>query len=303
MTGTIEKANRLSKTRLFEGISEEKLLKIAHVVEKKTMSANSTVFRQGETGDSFYIMSSGKVRVFRKSEEGVETDLSLLGPGDCFGEMALLTDQTRSAQVETLEKTRFFILTKDQFDQVLKNDPNISVAFFKQMASWLVRDEIKIGMEAERQSQAPKISYFDYIVVIGISLICGIIFNLVNPNGIDLLPRSLSGEPSPSVDLQTTIEKYRGEGVVFIDARPSYFYDKEHLKGALSMPLALFDIMYMMDLGDLDKSKEIIVYGRNISSRYDQKVARKLMLRGHRNTSVLKGGLPAWKEKGYPLEP
>jgi len=252
MKGINAKADRLSEAHLFEGIPEEKLLKIAQVVQKEVVPAQTIIFRQGEPGDSFYIIVSGKVRVFRKGEEGVETDLSMLGPGDCFGEMALLTDKARSAHVETLEETQVLVLTKEQFDRILKKDPNISLAFVKQMSTWLVRDEIQIEKEAERQSRAPKISYLDYIVVVGVSLLCGIIFNLVNPNRINLIPKAWSDEAISSVVPSMAIIKHKGDKAVFIDARPSNFYKQKHIKSAFSMPLALFDVMYMMEFSDID---------------------------------------------------
>jgi len=59
----------------------------------------------------------------------------------------------------------------------------------------------------------------------------------------------------------------------------------------------------MMELSEVDKAKKIIVYGRSISSRSDEEVARKLILRGHKNIEILDGGLSTWKKKGYPVEP
>ena len=69
------------------------------------------------------------------------------------------------------------------------------------------------------------------------------------------------------------------------------------------MPLQVFDAMYLMQLGNEDKTKAIIVYGRNFSKYYDEEVAEKLKLRAHENVFVLKEGLSAWKKKGYPTEP
>lgn len=303
MTEKKSKVDRLSETRLFEHIPEEKLNKIAQEVKKKVVPAQTLIFRQGEPGATFYIITSGQVRVFRKSEEGIETELSLLGPGDSFGEMALLTDNVRSANAVALEETHLLVLTKHQFDEVLKNDLNISVAVVKQMSEWLIRDEMRLEKEAERQARTPKISYLDYVVIFGVSLLCGIIFNMVNPNGISLIPKTWSDDSISSVVHSMAMAKHERGDAIFIDARPSVFYDKKHIKGAFSLPLALFDLMYMMEFSEMDKTKDIIVYGRTVSSVCDKHVARKLILRGHKNTMVLEGGFPPWKEKGYPVEP
>ena len=84
---------------------------------------------------------------------------------------------------------------------------------------------------------------------------------------------------------------------------PANFYEQEHAAGAESLPLAIFDFMYDMSLGQVDKSKEIIVYGRTISKHYDEEVAVKLVARGHKNVTILKGGLRDWKKNGYPVKP
>jgi rhodanese-related sulfurtransferase len=84
---------------------------------------------------------------------------------------------------------------------------------------------------------------------------------------------------------------------------PANFYDREHIQGAINMPLPLFDIVYMMTFSEEAKTKEIIVYGRTMSKLYDVEVANKLVLRGYKNTRVLEGGLSEWKKKGYPVEP
>ena len=88
-----------------------------------------------------------------------------------------------------------------------------------------------------------------------------------------------------------------------IDATPSPFFEQEHIKNALNLPLSTFDFMYDLRLEKTDKSKEIIVYGRTISEHYDEKVAEKLVIRGFKNVKILKDGLSAWKKNNYPVGP
>ncbi len=303
MTATHEKEKGLFDSPLFTGLPEEKLAEVERVVKKEVVPARTAIFRQGDPGDSFYIITSGKVRVFRKGREGTETELSLLGTGDSFGEMALLTGKARSAHVEAVEETHLLILEKDQFDRILKNHPDVSLAFIKQMSNWLLRDELMIEREAERQLRTPGLSWIDFLVIIFVSLLCGLLFNLSNPNGINLIPKSWSDEPISSVAISTAMAKHKAGGTLFVDARPSNFYDQGHIDGAVSVPSSLFEIMYMMELSDMEKTKEIIVYGRTISSLYDEQVARRLILRGHKNTMILEKGVSMWKKKGYPVKP
>jgi rhodanese-related sulfurtransferase len=146
-------------------------------------------------------------------------------------------------------------------------------------------------------------SWLDFIGIFVLTLLCGLFFNISNPNGISLLPESWSDEPIATVVPSVAREKQEQGGALFVDARPNGFFKQQHIKSAINIPLSLFDIMYVMELAEVDKSQEIIVYGRTISSRYDEKLARKLLYRGHTKISMLAGGLSTWKKKGYPTEP
>jgi len=313
MTTREGKKNRLSEIPIFGDIPEEKLYEIAQVLQDWVVPAKTIIFQQGDPGDSFYIINSGKIRVFLKGENGVETDLNQLGPGDSFGEMALLTDEPRSINMEAMKETNLFVLTKDEFDRVLKDHPEVFKNFIKRMSQILRRDERRIQEDIELHYQAPKLSLLDFVFVGAVILIFAIIFNLSNPNRISVIPKFYDAKEISKVNVSQAKEKYDKGETLFIDARPSNFFEQEHIKGAISIPLALFDIMYMMELSEVDKEKEIIIYGRSISSLYDEEVARKLVLRGHRNTRILEAGhqyrplnwvgLSRWGKNEYPVEP
>jgi len=293
----------LSRSPLFADIPKSIVHEITQIAKEKVVPAHTIVFRQGDPGDSFYIINSGAVRVFRKGREGVEIELARLGQGDSFGEIALLTGEPRSGYVEALEKTHLTVISKDQFDQILKNHPDISSVFLKKLSNLLVRSDLRLVRESERQVQVPGLSLVALFIIIGLSLLFGISSNLSNPHGIPLIPKSLSLEPIPTVTILQSFEKYKEGKALFIDARPSNFFKQKHIKGALNIPLALFDIAYLIELGEGDREKEIIIYGKTLSRLYDEQVAEKLILRGHTNTKILQGGLSIWEKSGYPLEP
>ena len=294
--------SKLSRISIFTDIPDEILHVFADIVEERIITAHTTIFQQGDQGDSFYIINSGHVRVFRKGSGGLETELARLGPGDSFGEMALLTGKSRAACVETLEETHLMTISKDQFDKVLESYPIIKSSFLKKLSNWLIQTDQKVEREVERRRKVPGLSLVDIVIIVSLSFLISIIFNLSNPNGIRFLPKSLSEEAVPTIVCSVAVQKYHDGNTLFIDAMQTNFFKKEHIKGALNLPLALFDIVYMLELGEVDKHKEIIVYGRTISRLYDEEVARKLILRGHSNTKILEGGLSRWKKEGYPVE-
>lgn len=285
---------------VFEEFSEEKIREIVRMAKKRTVSAGTLLFKQDEPGDSFYIINSGKVRVYKKDESGTELELSVMGPGESFGEMALLTGEPRSANVETLEETQLTVFGKEQFEKVLRDNPDLSIHFVKQLSTWLRKDEKKL--EEEARQRGPSLSWLDFVVILVIGLLCGIVFNTANPNGIDLFPKGFSDTASFLVEPETVMNEFQGD-VIFIDARPATFFNERHIKGAVNLPYALFDIMYMVLESQIDEAAHIIIYGRTISSRYDENVTHKLNLYGYQNVHILSGGLNAWRKKGYPTEP
>jgi rhodanese-related sulfurtransferase len=303
MTPQDDKKKKLSETAVFRDMPVEMLDEISRVVEDRVLPARSLVFKRGDPGDSFWVILSGKVRVFRSDDQGVEITLSELGPGQSFGEVALLTGEARSASVETLEETQALVLTKEQFEQVLKSHPEVSLTFIKQLSGWLKRDEQALETEARRMATPPQMSWFDFVLLIGISILFALVFNQSNPNGIPLFQKLPPKDAVPSITLSAATEEYKQGEAVFVDAMPASFYDKRHIKGAVNMPLALFDIVYLMTFDEEGKTKKIIVYGRTISKLYDLEVANKLVLRGYKNTRILEGGLSDWEKKGYPVEP
>ena len=298
-----EVAIRLSEIPIFAELSDESLLEIAGIVQYKVVPAYTTIFREGDPGDSFLIINSGKVRVFKKGRTGVEIDLAQLGPKESFGEMALLTGETRSADVETLEETYLTIIAKEHFDRIIRDYPHLSVSFVRQLSSWLRSRDRSLQREAERQFLGPRFSWADLFIILGLSIFFGIIFNLSNPKSMSLLPESWAGEPVPVVRTEIAMAKYQEGNTLFVDVRPPNFYNHLHIKGAINLPLALFEIVYMLKISKIDRDKEIILYGRTISRLYDEEECRKLILRGYKNAEIMDGGLPSWRRQGGPVEP
>ncbi len=161
-----------------------------------------------------------------------------------------------------------------------------------------VKSVIQREMERTR-----RVSIMDFILILVVALGLGIISNLSNPGGTNLVPQVWLHRPSPKIDAHWAKRRYDAGTSLFVDARPYDLFKQRHIQGAVNLPLALFDYVYMMKFSRLDPKREIIVYGRNISRLYDEGVAFKLASRGHVNVKVLSGGLSAWREKDYPLAP
>jgi CRP-like cAMP-binding protein len=127
-------------------LPQEKWDELARAVEDLVVAPGTVILRQGDPGDKFYLIRTGRVRVFRE-DASLETELSVLQAGDDFGEIALFMDEPRSATVAALEETRLMVLSKEQFQSILKGFPNVTFAFVRQMCERLLRNANVIRRE------------------------------------------------------------------------------------------------------------------------------------------------------------
>ena len=129
----------LHSVALFKNLPLKLIAKIAEVAEYRAFPKGKTIIHQGDQGDSFYQIISGSARVFRVSEDGVDVTLNTLGPGESFGEMALLTGEPRSASVKTKEACGFLAISKQAFDKLASEIPEFSLALTKILSNRLSR--------------------------------------------------------------------------------------------------------------------------------------------------------------------
>lgn len=95
------------------------------VLERRFVAKGAVIIKEGETGNSAFLVQSGSVKVF-VDYEGRQIELAQLGPGQIFGEMALVFDEKRSATVETVEDTNLIVITRQTLEEKLrKSDPTI----------------------------------------------------------------------------------------------------------------------------------------------------------------------------------
>lgn len=110
---------QLARVPFFEGLTPEALALIAEVTNEESHGLGTRIFQFGDPGDKLFIIVEGKVRISREVAGLGEEALAVLGPGEVFGEMALLDDATRSADALAHERCRLLVIKKDDFDGLL----------------------------------------------------------------------------------------------------------------------------------------------------------------------------------------
>jgi CRP-like cAMP-binding protein len=104
---------------LFTELPEEELAKIARLLKEHRVSENDVIFSQGDPGDGLYIVLQGRVRIATTDNFGRERVLAFYGPGEFFGDMAVLTGAPRSASATASTDLRLLQLRKDDFDMLV----------------------------------------------------------------------------------------------------------------------------------------------------------------------------------------
>src|SRR5205085_44048 len=102
---------------------------------------SATIFRNGDPGDAMYLIDVGKVRINITDADGAIVTLAELGPGDFFGEMAMLDGQGRSANATAVDDARLAKLTRDDFLAFMKNDPRVTLELLTSLTARLRRTD------------------------------------------------------------------------------------------------------------------------------------------------------------------
>lgn len=114
-----ERVEQLSRVELFSGLKPQAVELIAKVGNEETHATGTKIFQHGDAGDKLYLILEGKVRISREVPGMGEEALAVLGPGQVFGEMALLDESPRSADARVHERCRLLAVPKDGFDDLL----------------------------------------------------------------------------------------------------------------------------------------------------------------------------------------
>jgi anion transporter len=126
---------------LFSGLSREDMAKILGNLEEESVKAGTRIFSQGDKGNAFYLIHSGAVRIVLESTDGREETIAVLGPQECFGEMALLSAEPRSATVIAVKDTALWKLSREAWDELIERHPSWLLHFCAILSQRLSRME------------------------------------------------------------------------------------------------------------------------------------------------------------------
>ena len=130
-------AEQLKKVPLFEGVSDADLRRIAGGAKERRFDAGAPIVSAGEPGHGFYLIVDGRVDV-KRGDRTIRT----LGPGDYFGELALIRETPRTATVVAKDTTTCLVLTRWDFKGIVVSNPSIAIRLLETVANRLQDDDV-----------------------------------------------------------------------------------------------------------------------------------------------------------------
>jgi CRP/FNR family transcriptional regulator, cyclic AMP receptor protein len=129
---------------IFSELDESVISKIEEIGIIRNYKKDSTIIDKSLTGTGLYIITKGKVKVTENEPDGGEIILEMLFENDYFGEMSLIDNKNPSANVVAMENTELFFISREEFQKLLKEKPNIGISLLEEMTRRLRMSDSKI---------------------------------------------------------------------------------------------------------------------------------------------------------------
>jgi CRP-like cAMP-binding protein len=116
---------RIAQVRIFQHLGSADLKAVAKIAKPKSLPAKTIVFFEGNRAEAVFIVMSGSLKVFQTAKDGRVKTLGTVGPGETFGELAMLDGQPRSASVETVSPSELLVISRKDFQKLALATPGI----------------------------------------------------------------------------------------------------------------------------------------------------------------------------------
>ncbi len=134
----------LKRVPLFFPLDDDDLEKIRNLCVTQHYVKDQIILIEEEAGNTLFLIQKGRVKVSRISDDGREVILSILEPGDFFGELSLIDGKARSASVTAIEDSEALVLRRGDFLGLLEDYPQISISLMKELAARIRKSDTQI---------------------------------------------------------------------------------------------------------------------------------------------------------------
>ena len=153
----MQRLEALAAAPVFKSLPPTLLDQIARVAEQRAYPEKAMIVEQGEPGDSLCLIVAGSVRVFRTTNSGLEITLTTFGPGDGFGEMAIVGGEVRSASVQALTPTSLLHIPREQFFEICQANAELPLAFLRVLCERLATHNVRLDLVSDEEVAVRKL--------------------------------------------------------------------------------------------------------------------------------------------------
>src|ERR1700761_3410119 len=150
----------------FSALADEELVAVVDVTVPRSFGAGESVFREGDAGDTCYIVRTGQTRAIREHSDGRSITLATFGPGEIFGELAMFDDERRSATVEAVEETEAMAILGADMRRLLRAHPDIAVKMLGGLARRLRETNERLARQSFQTVQSRVASVLAELVAV-----------------------------------------------------------------------------------------------------------------------------------------
>lgn len=134
----------LKKMSLFNELNNIELNKVADLANERFYPEGSIIFFEGEPGDAFYFLKSGRVKISKMTPDGEEQILKLIEPGGIFAEVILFSDEDYPATARVLEDAKVGMIKKKDFEDLIMSYPQLAIRLLRLLNTRLREAQMKV---------------------------------------------------------------------------------------------------------------------------------------------------------------
>lgn len=153
----------LAGTPLFSGLNEEQLSQIRGIAQDKQFGRGQAIFWEGDPGNGFYLVVSGKVKVYKTSSEGKEQILHIYGPGHPIGEVPVFSGSHFPANAMAIEKSRMLFFPRKDFVDLISGQPSLALNMLAVLSMRLRQFTVQVENLSLKEVPARLASYLVYL--------------------------------------------------------------------------------------------------------------------------------------------
>ncbi|MGD9504900.1 MAG: Crp/Fnr family transcriptional regulator [Syntrophobacteraceae bacterium] len=120
-------ADLLAKIPLFQGLPEAQREKLAWIASSQALDRGALIFSDGDDASGFYVVLSGRIKIYKLAPDGKEQILHLFGPGEPFGEVPVFTGERFPAHAEAMEKSSILYFPRAAFIELVRQEPSLAL--------------------------------------------------------------------------------------------------------------------------------------------------------------------------------